>query len=656
MEFVMTKSRILLGVLVAVFCLSCSSTGSRQPAESNDDNGNGFVRPKKSKRIWTDWYTGSTLKATKTLGMRRKLFEENLHDPHKSFPGGAIDCDQAAISYRTADGTCNDLELPYAGAKGIVLGRNVKPDHIKDPSMQEMLTPNPVTVSHELLLRKEFKPIKFLNLLAASWIQFMTHDWLSHGANSKQQHFNLKSSSGEDMNVGHTKYNHTDPSHYKSGYKGKNYTNEVTHWWDGSQIYGSDKETQHSLRSFVGGKFKIENHNGQSLLPKITNFSPTNNPQGKGQELTGFNDNWWVGLSLLHHAFVKEHNFIADKLMHEYRQDWINQGLDGSQIDEKIFQLARLINSAVMAKIHTVEWTPAILPNKHLKQGMEINWYGLPGGGFLSVIDPIANGIIGQKTYKNGVAFSITEEFTSVYRLHSLLPEELGIYSPKSAKLESSIPLNDTRNEHSLSLVKNHGLSKLMYSFGRQHPGELVLFNFPKFITKMNMPGLGNFDLGAIDILRDRERGVPRYNEFRVAMGLNPITEYADFFPKKMTAAEAARKPIVVNKLREVYGVTKDGKDNVEQIDLLVGCLAEEVRPTHFGFGETLFQVFILMASRRLMADRFYTESYNAKTYTKLGIDWVENEGTLAQVIGRHFPELKPKMSGLESAFSPWRK
>ncbi|HIN11850.1 MAG TPA: hypothetical protein EYM63_09585 [Acidobacteria bacterium] len=34
------------------------------------------------------------------------------------------------------------------------------------------------------------------------------------------------------------------------------------------------------------------------------------------------------------------------------------------------------------------------------------------------------------------------------------------------------------------------------------------------------------------------------------------------------------------------------------------------------GFGETLFQIFILNATRRLQADRVYTDCYNEETYT----------------------------------------
>ena len=56
------------------------------------------------------------------------------------------------------------------------------------------------------------------------------------------------------------------------------------------------------------------------------------------------------------------------------------------------------------------------------------------------------------------------------------------------------------------------------------------------------------------------------------------------------------------------------------QLDLLVGTLAEGHRPTGFGFGETMFQIFILNATRRLQADRFYTDCYNEDVYTPEGL------------------------------------
>ena len=45
---------------------------------------------------------------------------------------------------------------------------------------------------------------------------------------------------------------------------------------------------------------------------------------------------------------------------------------------------------------------------------------------------------------------------------------------------------------------------------------------------------------------------------------------------------------------------------NVEDVDFLVGCLAESPRPDGYIISETAFYVFIMNASRRLLCDRFY--------------------------------------------------
>lgn len=50
-----------------------------------------------------------------------------------------------------------------------------------------------------------------------------------------------------------------------------------------------------------------------------------------------------------------------------------------SMSDEELFQKARLINAAVNAKIHTVEWTPSLLQDDILLLAMNANWAGLPG-------------------------------------------------------------------------------------------------------------------------------------------------------------------------------------------------------------------------------------------------------------------------------------
>jgi hypothetical protein len=146
------------------------------------------------------------------------------------------------------------------------------------------------------------------------------------------------------------------------------------------------------------------------------------------------------------------------------------------------------------------------------------------------------------------------------------------------------------------------------------------------------------FDMGAIDIVRARERGVPRYNEFRRQLGLKPIRTFDDLTDDTVRVAQ----------ITEVYG------DDVEALDLMVGTLAEGHRPTGFGFGETMFQIFILNASRRLQADRFYTDDYREEVYSKEGMAWVD-ESSFKDVILRHYPELAATgLGNVKNAFEPW--
>lgn len=95
---------------------------------------------------------------------------------------------------------------------------------------------------------------------------------------------------------------------------------------------------------------------------------------------------------------------------------------------DQIFDKARLTNCALMAKIHTVEWTPAILAHPALKIAMNANWWGLAGESLNKLVGRISktseaiSGIPGSGAGQDGVPYSLTEEFVSVYRMHSLVP------------------------------------------------------------------------------------------------------------------------------------------------------------------------------------------------------------------------------------------
>ncbi|CAN0555694.1 unnamed protein product, partial [Ectocarpus sp. 12 AP-2014] len=46
---------------------------------------------------------------------------------------------------------------------------------------------------------------------------------------------------------------------------------------------------------------------------------------------------------------------------------------------EEIFRKARLGVSAIVAKVHTIDWTVELLKNPILRTAMRANWYGIIG-------------------------------------------------------------------------------------------------------------------------------------------------------------------------------------------------------------------------------------------------------------------------------------
>jgi len=310
--------------------------------------------------------------------------------------------------------------------------------------------------------------------------------------------------------------------------------------------------------------------------------------------------------------------------------------------EDELFGTAQLIVSALLAKIHTVEWTPAIIATPVMNTAMRANWWGLAGErisrrfGRISTSDVIS-GIPGSEHDHHGAPYQLTEEFAAVYRLHPLLPERLDVRSRTDDRLldamdfEEIILLNAQR-----VLAGEQDVADLWYSFGPQHPGAVALHNFPRWMQDITLPDGTRLDLAALDIMRDRERGVPRYNEFRRQLHLKPAA----------TFEELTDDPVWALQLKEMYG-------DVELVDLQVGMHAE-TPPPGFGFSDTAFRVFILMASRRLKSDRFLTECFTPEYYTQTGLDWIA-DNTMISVILRHFPELAPALDGVTNAFAPWK-
>lgn len=572
---------------------------------------------------------------------RSELRQHNLHDvyPSPSYQGTpgcpAMETNEYLTS-RNSDGLFNALDAPKMGCLGMRFGRNVDRQWTKKPTIEDMLSPNPRTVSEELLKRDVFKPATILNLLAAAWIQFQVHDWFMH-ENSATETYSVPLPENDTWSGGNgaqegkreMKIEATlaDTPLDKTDEEAPAYKNLNTHWWDGSQIYGNSEARTTELRGKASnGKLEVDAQTLETFLPRDKNGIP----------ITGFLTNWWLGLEMLHTLFVLEHNAICDELVKEY-PDWTS---------EKVFDIARLVNCALMAKIHTVEWTPAILSHPTLKIGMDANWWGILGEKLHNLIGRVSksesiSGIPGSGAEQHGAPYSLTEEFVSVYRLHTLIPDDIAFFNAETGEHKETYPIQDVAFGNARKPLTDGGLKfeDVFYSFGINYPGAVTLNNTPDFLRDLHTPEGRHIDLGTIDILRDRERGVPRYNQFRRLFHLPPAESFL-----ALTGGNAT----VADKLSAIY------VGDVEKVDLLVGCLAEPL-PKGFGFSDTAFRVFILMASRRLKSDRFIATAWDEATYSKVGMRWVR-EGGMKALLVRHFPVLGEALKGVANPFAPWHK
>jgi hypothetical protein len=327
-----------------------------------------------------------------------------------------------------------------------------------------------------------------------------------------------------------------------------------------------------------------------------------------------------IALTAVHTLFAREHNRIVSLLP---------RGLS----EETKFQIARRVVGAEEQYITYHEFLPAL--------GVHLPPY---------------------RGYNPSVNASISNEFATVgYRAHSMIHGEMepeasaGTYSqaqlsafkregveiePQGSAVKLVIPLDLTFGNP--DLLQSVGLGPLLKGLAdeRQYKNDeqiddslrSILFQIPKPDTKdptacgepVVNPGCFSDveDLGAIDVQRGRDHGIPSYNALRVAYGLPPKRSYAAItgestasFPRALLGA--SRRPIDnphildFTKLRDADGkVVKPGTDaaqddvvsatrrttlaarlkaiygagNVNNVDAFVGMLAEpHVRGTEFG-------------------------------------------------------------------------
>jgi len=141
----------------------------------------------------------------------------------------------------------------------------------------------------------------------------------------------------------------------------------------------------------------------------------------------------------------------------------------------------------------------------------------------------------GKKANNQGTPFSLTEEFAAVYRLHSLSPPGLILDNGKErefVRLEDLVG-DQGREEMRKTAQRPKEMMKSVLSWPC---GSLTPHNYPNAYRNVsptddegrNLPISENIDLAALDLFRDRERGILKFNEFRRQLYLKPYKTWME--------------------------------------------------------------------------------------------------------------------------------
>ncbi len=359
---------------------------------------------------------------------------------------------------------------------------------------------------------------------------------------------------------------------------------QVTAYLDLSQVYGSDAVTAAALRTMSGGTLKTSHGN---LLPyyNTTYFTPAQ-LASLNQSLGGMQNNGPVAasslfatgdirgnenleLTALETLFVRNHNLIAGKLQREHPK-WS---------DEQLYQEARKINIAGYQAIIYNEYLPALLGTNALP-----NY-----SGYNPMVNPGISNEFSTVAFRMGhsmVSPTIARDGNNGQAVAGEVSLAVDFFDPNLISNTGAIdPFTGLASTDIAPVLKAEadGNGQAMDAMAVNEIRNLLFGN-----------GAGGDDLIARDIQRGRDNGIGSYNQVRVAMGLKPVTSFA-----QITSDATVQK-----ELAAAY------PGGVSTLDAFEGGICENhVAGSDVG---PLFQsILVNQFSRLRTGDRFYYQNEN---------------------------------------------
>ena len=471
---------------------------------------------------------------------------------------------------RTLDGTGNNLLRPHWGGVGTSQVRLFAPSYLDGVGVARGTyheLPSPRAISNALLTTQEETPLSRHSVLLMAWGQFIDHDLVlsaeGHGefwpiiVPTGDKHFDPDRTGEQIIPFARLAYAEG------TGQDGvpRASVNQITPFIDASMVYGSTPEHAQTLRTpdETGRLLVSYADNGEVILPVHADLAHVAGDVRAHENPI---------LASLHSLFVAEHNRIAGTLLESYqnrnwavrslvhRTLWGNAHVDS--LGDAVYELSRKVVGAQVQAVTYGEFLPYLLGDRALSE------------------------YTGYKTHVNP---AISEEFSNAaFRLgHSMVRGSIGVKHEGAATTYEPL----MSNFFDPTLLAQEGKSALLAGAIEMpmNPVDLEITG-----ALQNMLFGANLDLGAINIQRGRDTGLPTYAAAREALGYQEVDEFAD-----ITGVAATQ-----NALAQVYASPAD-------VDLWVGILAED-KLTGSQLGVVGSAIVADQFTRARDGDRFYYE------------------------------------------------
>jgi peroxidase len=475
---------------------------------------------------------------------------------------------------RSIDGTGNNPNPANFtwGSAGVDLLRKAPTTYADGTSAPSAGRPNARTISNTIVDQGSADVIsqRGLAAMAYAWGQFIDHDMDLTGSASPAESFNITVPAGDQYftpgsSISLRRSNYDTATGTTNA---RQQINSITAFLDGSMVYGSDSTVADKLRTHSGGRMKTSAgnllpYNDAATFPTGTLTMANDSHIVPDSQLFAAGDvraNENIELTSLQTIFVREHNRIADQI-HQAQPNLS---------DEAVYQQARAWVIAEIEAITYNQWLPTLLG---------------PAG-----LQP-------YQGYKVNVNPGIANEFsTAGFRLgHSMLGDDVEFIGNNGLEVANPVALSQAFFNPPL-LVTN-GVDPILKYLASDPASEIdttVVNSVRNFL--FGPPGAGGLDLASLNIQRGRDHGLADYNSARVSYGLPPITSF-----NQITTNAGQQQ-----KLRDLYGTT-NGADNVNNVDLWVGMLAEDHVPGG-NTGPLVARILVDQFSRLRDGDSFWYE------------------------------------------------